>query len=82
MIWKALALGKLNRGLGMVAALAALAALMVAPTAGFAKAPVKFGSKLNPSVQPSNSLPGIGCNEPSPCTMVQEEAYGRSGTPS
>ena len=30
---------------------------MVAPAAGLAKAPVKFGAKLDPTVQPSNSLP-------------------------
>ena len=44
-----------------------------------AAAPVKFGSKLNPTVQPSNGSPGIQC-EPgtlTPCTMVQDEAYGR-----
>ncbi|HEX7279844.1 MAG TPA: hypothetical protein VF255_09510 [Solirubrobacterales bacterium] len=42
-------------------------------------APVKFGSKLNPTVQPSNSLPGLKCSQemPGPCTMVQNEAYGR-----
>jgi hypothetical protein len=42
-------------------------------------APVKFGSKLNPTVQPSNSLPGLRCSQeaPGPCTMVQNEAYGR-----
>ncbi len=45
--------------------------------------PVKFGAKLNPTVQPSNSLPGLRCvADPlrfSPCTMVQNEAYGRPG---
>lgn len=62
------------------AALAALAvvAMMAAPALG-AAAPVKFGSKLNPTVQPSNSLPGLGCGEGvgGPCTFVQQEAYGR-----
>ncbi|MEZ5076569.1 MAG: hypothetical protein R2725_03900 [Solirubrobacterales bacterium] len=76
MIWKALTIGKLNRG-ALVAGLAALAALMALPAAGLAAGPVKFGSKLNPTVQPSNSLPGMDCNSTGPCTMVQEEAYGR-----
>jgi hypothetical protein len=60
-------------------AVAALA-MMVAPTAGMAKAPVKFGAKLDPTVQPSNSLPGLSCSDERPslaCTMVQNEAYGR-----
>jgi hypothetical protein len=65
---------------GLLAALASLA-LMVAPAAGLAGSPVKFGSKLNPTVQPSNSLPGLTCNGPETpvvaCTMVQNEAYGR-----
>ena len=71
---------KIARRSGLVAALAALA-LTVAPAAGMASAPVKFGAKLNPTVQPSNSLPGLRCiADPlrfSPCTMVQNEAYGR-----
>jgi hypothetical protein len=70
---------KFARRAGIVAALASVA-LMVAPATGLA-APVKFGSLLNPSVQPSNSLPGLNClgaETPGPsCTMVQEEAYGR-----
>jgi hypothetical protein len=35
---------------------------------------------LNPTVQPSNSLPGLMCEHQSPgasCTMIQNEAYGR-----
>ena len=62
------------------AAVAASLALAVAPAAGIAKAPVKFGSALNPTVQPSNSLPGLMCQQEAPsvaCTMVQNEAYGR-----
>lgn len=62
----------------LIAAIACAA--MVAPAAGIA-APVKFGSELNPTIQPSNSLPGLKCagpEDPGPaCTMVQEEAYGR-----
>ena len=62
---------------GILAAIA-VAAMTIAPALG-AAAPVKFGSKLNPTVQPSNSLPGLRCSqeEPGPCTMVQQEAYGR-----
>jgi hypothetical protein len=56
----------------------AVIAMMIVPATSMA-APVKFGSKLNPTVQPSNSLPGLRCSEesPGPCTMVQNEAYGR-----
>jgi hypothetical protein len=71
---------KIARRSGLVAALAALA-LSVAPAAGMASAPVKFGAKLNSTVQPSNSLPGLTCNGPetplTSCTMVLNEAYGR-----
>lgn len=56
----------------------AVLALTIVPATAMA-APVKFGSKLNPTVQPSNSLPGLKCSQeaPGPCTMVQNEAYGR-----
>lgn len=59
------------------AAIAVIALALVPATA--MGAPVKFGSKLNPTVQPSNSLPGLKCSQeaPGPCTMVQQEAYGR-----
>ena len=71
---------KIARGTGLLAALASVA-LIVAPAAGMASAPVKFGAKLNPTVQPSNSLPGLTCDQtatPGPaCTMIQNEAYGR-----
>ncbi|MDX6634241.1 MAG: hypothetical protein QOF06_444 [Solirubrobacterales bacterium] len=61
---------------GVIAAIAAVA-MMVAPAIG-AAAPIKFGSKLNPTVQPSNSLPGLDCGEAGgACTFVQQEAYGR-----
>lgn len=68
---------KLVRRTGILAAIAAVATMAV-PALG-AAAPVKFGSKLNPTVQPSNSLPGLRCGQeaPGPCTMVQNEAYGR-----
>jgi hypothetical protein len=62
-----------------IAAALAVVAMMIAPALG-AAAPVKFGSKLNPTVQPSNSLPGLMCEHQTPgatCTMVQNEAYGR-----
>lgn len=75
---------KIARRSGLLAAVVGLA-LTVAPAIGVAKAPVKFGAKLNERVQPSNSLPGLRCsgNEAlgeapgSPCTMVLNEAYGR-----
>jgi hypothetical protein len=63
---------------GLAAALASVA-LMVAPAAGMA-APVKFGAELDPTVQPSNSLPGLMCEQQTPgasCTMILNEAYGR-----
>jgi hypothetical protein len=65
--------------LAVIAATVASLALMVAPATGLAKAPVRFGAKLDPTVQPSNSLPGLPCDQQSlvPCTMVQNEAYGR-----
>ncbi len=66
--------------IAVLAAAVASLALMVAPAAGLAKAPVKFGAKLDPTVQPSNSLPGLPCSQERlhmPCTMVQNEAYGR-----
>jgi hypothetical protein len=72
---------KLGRRAGLFFALAGLVAAMVAPAQGLAAAPVKFGSMLNPTIQPSNSLPGITCNgleaPGAACTMVQDEAYGR-----
>ncbi|HKB49851.1 MAG TPA: hypothetical protein VKC63_00295 [Solirubrobacterales bacterium] len=69
---------KISRHTGLAAAVASLA-LMVAPATGLAKAPVKFGAKLDPTVQPSNSLPGLPCSQEAvlPCTMIQNEAYGR-----
>lgn len=65
--------------LAVLAAAVAGLALMATPAAGLAKAPVKFGAKLDPTVQPSNSLPGLQCSQESlvQCTMVQNEAYGR-----
>lgn len=68
---------KLVRRIGVFAALAAVA-MMIVPALG-AAAPLKFGSKLNPTVQPSNSLPGLDCGEgvSGPCAFVQQEAYGR-----
>lgn len=72
---------KIARRTGLLAALAS-AALMVAPAVGLAKAPVKFGAKLDPTIQPSNSLPAHPCSQESPgaaCTMVENDAYGRAG---
>ncbi len=74
---------KIARRFGFALALAAFLAAMVAPASGMAGAPVKFGAKLNPTVQPSNGSPGLACSfEAAPgtvCTMVQNEAYGRPG---
>jgi hypothetical protein len=70
---------KIARRAGLLAALASLA-VMAAPAAGLAAAPVKFGAELNPTVQPSNSLPGLPCSKERAqmrCTMVLNEAYGR-----
>lgn len=70
----------MTRKIAFLTAAIAAVAMMVAPASGLA-APVKFGAKLDPTVQPSNSLPGLRCiADPlrfSPCTMVQNEAYGR-----
>jgi hypothetical protein len=70
---------KIARRAGIIAAFACLA--LAVPASGMAKAPVKFGSALNPTVQPSNSLPGLTCNGPETplvgCTMILNEAYGR-----
>ncbi|MBK5218704.1 MAG: hypothetical protein JJE35_02790 [Thermoleophilia bacterium] len=71
---------KLARHIGFIAAFAALIAAMVVPATGMAAAPVKFGAKLNPTVQPSNGSPGLKCSQEAPataCTMIQNEAYGR-----
>lgn len=68
---------KFARRAGILVAALASVAMMVAPASGTAAAPVKFGAELNPTIQPSNSLPGLGCGLPGACTMVQNEAYGR-----
>ena len=61
----------------LILAAIAVFAMTIAPATASA-APVKFGSKLSPTVQPSNSLPGLDCGEVAgPCTFVQNEAYGR-----
>lgn len=69
---------KFLRRTGIVAAISAVA-MMIVPASGMAAAPVKFGAKLNPTVQPSNGSPGMECVPMTltPCTMVQNEAYGR-----
>jgi len=70
----------MTRKLVFLAAAFACIATMVAPAVGTA-APVKFGAKLDSTVQPSNSLPGLPCIPDvfryHACTMVQNEAYGR-----
>ena len=53
-----------------------LAGTVIPTQANAAK--VKFGSELNETVQPSNSLPGLDCDPMQPqCSFVQNEAYGR-----
>jgi len=72
---------KIARWASLAAAAASLA-LMVAPATGLAKAPVKFGAKLNPTVQPSNSMPAHPCTQEAAgqyCTMIENDAYGRPG---
>lgn len=71
---------KIARRAGIIAAFACLV-LAAVPAVGQAKAPVRFGAKLNSTVQPSNSLPGLTCNGPETplvgCSMILNEAYGR-----
>jgi hypothetical protein len=71
---------RIARRAGLIAAFACLV-LAVVPAVGQAKAPVRFGAKLNSTVQPSNSLPGLTCNGPETplvgCSMILNEAYGR-----
>jgi hypothetical protein len=64
--------------LALIAFGAAALALLIAPAHGMAV--FKFGSKLDPSVQPSNASPPHACDEDNPgavCTWVMNEAYGR-----
>ncbi|MEZ5076665.1 MAG: hypothetical protein R2725_04405 [Solirubrobacterales bacterium] len=70
-------IGRPSAAAVLIAIVAVFAALMIVPAAGLAKSPVKFGSKLNPTVQPSNSYPGLEPQAPGPATFVQNEAYGR-----
>ena len=67
------------RRLAVTAALAATA-LAAAPASGQA-ATFKFGSKLDPTVQPSNSSQPHACSPTpnQPCTRVMMESYGRAG---
>ena len=71
---------KTIRRLAVTAALAATA-LAAAPASGQA-ATYKFGSKLDPTVQPSNSGEPRPCspNPFQPCTRIMMEAYGRPDT--
>ena len=62
-----------------IAAVLAATALAAVPTAN-AGAATKFGAKLDPTVQPSNSLPRHPCTHQDPglsCTMVENSAYYR-----
>lgn len=67
-----------------LAATALLATAVGAPAMALADdyGKTKFGAKLNSQVQPSNSLPGLACDEMDPaalCTFVMNKAYGRPG---
>ncbi len=67
----------------LLAVATALAAgiLLVVPAQGMAL--FRFGSKLDPTVQPSNAGSAHECDQPnptSPCTWVMNEAYGRPDT--
>lgn len=58
----------------------AATALAAIPAAG--QAATKFGSNLNPTVQPSNSLPKHPCTHQDagkPCTRVETVSYGNPG---
>lgn len=61
-------------------AVAILAVGGLIPTQAEAAQKVRFGSKLDPTVQPSNSVPSHECDPMNPgteCTFVMNEAYGR-----
>jgi hypothetical protein len=58
----------------------ALAATALAAMPASGSAATKFGAELNPTIQPSNSLPKHPCTHQDPglsCTMIENEAYGR-----
>jgi hypothetical protein len=70
---------KLVRRTGIAAALATVA-MMVAPAAGLASAPVQFGAKLSSMTDPANSTPARPCDEMAPgrsCTLIENEARER-----
>ena len=67
-----------RKRLGLLAAAGATLALMIAPAQGHAI--FKFGSALDPTIQPSNAAPQHECDMGSPtdvCTWVMNEAYQR-----
>jgi hypothetical protein len=60
----------------------ALAATALAAIPAQGSAAVKFGTDLNPTVQPSNSLPKHPCTHQDPgksCTRVESVSYGNPG---
>ena len=75
----------MRKGLARPALLAIAAAATIAlafPASGLGV--VKFGAQLNPSIQPSNSLPTHPCTHQDPglsCTEVLYGAYGRPDQP-
>jgi len=65
-----------------IALIAIGAAIASSATAGPAHF-VQFGSRLNPSIQPSNSISSVPCTHQDPgkpCTQVEYEAYVHSAT--
>jgi hypothetical protein len=67
---------------GPIAAVLTLAATFVALMIGASGAQAAgawFGSDLDKTVQPSNSVPSHDCFMPGKCTWTQNEAYGNPG---
>lgn len=67
---------RVTAGLVLVGAAAGIPLQATAASA----ASIKFGSKLDASIQPSNSVPGVVCDQADPsavCSFVMNEAYGR-----
>lgn len=69
-----------TRVLAGTAAAALVGGASLLPATASAASKAKFGSRLDPTVQPSNSTPGHPCDENMPgatCSFVMNEAYGR-----
>lgn len=71
-----------GRGTLSIAVVLATVALLVTPALASGATPLRFGAKLNNTIQPSNAESGWWCDQPDPaphpnCTWVSLEAYGR-----